>query len=151
MNEKFKQIIEFFKEEDIELPIDVNNAIEDVFNENDEVEKVDIYFRKDASVFEDDLRLSNTINAHVDKPSTGSVNAVFTYYGNIQYSLSEFIRVYNNDQEEEEVTVIDNLERPSVLDQDSYAVVLVENIEWENGNLNREPHLYIYCPEEGVE
>ena len=150
MSDKLEKILEFFKSEKIELPIDVNNAIEDVFNENDTINNVDIYFREDANVFESDLLLENRVDAHLNKPSSGSVNAVFTYYGDIEYSLSEFVTLYNDENEvEEQITSIDNRDSHSRLDPDRYAVVLLEKITWENGKIERTPNLFIYCPEGG--
>jgi hypothetical protein len=147
MSEKLQKILDFFKENQIELPIDVNNALEDVFNENEEVDNVDMYFREDAEVFEEDIILANNVNADLKGPSSGSMNNVFTYYGEIDYSMSEFIRLVDGEELIEEITMIDQLEVPSRLNRDMYAIVLIENVQWEKGEVKREPHLYVYCPE----
>jgi len=147
MNEKLKKILDFFKESQVTLPIDVNNALEDVFNENENIDDVDIYFREDAETFEEDLILANNVNADLKGPSTGSMNNVFTYYGEIDYSLSEFVRLVDGDNLIEEITIIDQLDVPSKLNREVYAIVLVESVQWEKGETTRSPHLYVYCPE----
>jgi hypothetical protein len=146
-NEKLKKVLDFFAESKVELPIDVNNALEDVFNENKEItDEVSVYFKEDADLFEDDLILANNVNADLKGPSNGSVNNVFTYYGEIDFSLSEFVRLTNGEEVVEEITNIDQLDKPSKLNRESYAVVLVENVKWEKGEIVKKLNLYIYCP-----
>jgi hypothetical protein len=145
--EKLKKILDFFKENKVELPIDVNNALEDVFNENKEIDEVNIYFKEDADLFEDDLILTNNVVADLKNPSSGSVNNVFTYYGEVDFSLSEFVRLVDGEEVVEEITSIDRLDNPSKLNRESYAVILVENVKWEKGEVTRKPNLSIYCPQ----
>lgn len=148
MSDKLNKIREFFAESGVDLPIDVSNALEDVFNENDNIEdEVDIYFREDAEAFEEDLILANNVEAELKGPSKGSANNVFTYFGEIDYSLSEFVRLVDGEEVIEEITKIDQLDIPSRLNRDMYAVVLIESVTWENSQVDRKTHLYIYCPE----
>jgi hypothetical protein len=146
MSDKLKKIYEFFEESKVELPIDVKNAMEDVFTENDGVEDVDIYFLEDSELFEQDLTLKNEVNVYLNSPSKGSSNNVFTYYGEIDFSLSEFVRLYDGETLLEEITRIDLSESPSKLNDSMYAVVLIERLKWEDGKLARHLKLHIYCP-----
>jgi hypothetical protein len=145
-NEKYDKIVEFLKESNVELPIDVKNALEDVFNENENIDDVDVYFKEDADVFQDDLILANDVKANVSAPSEGSINNVFTYYGDLEISLSEFVRLYDNKELIEEVTKIDQLDVPTKLNKERFAIVLVESVKWEKMKVARRPHLYVYCP-----
>jgi hypothetical protein len=146
MTEKFEKLLEFFKEQEVTVPTDVKNSIEDVFNENDNVEDVDIYFKEDSDLFEDDLILVNDVSLYLSSPSKGSINNVFTYYGEIDFSLTEFTKLYDGETLLEDITKVDQLDRPSKVNSEMFAVVLVENVKWELGKLARKPHLYIYCP-----
>jgi len=146
MSDKLKKIYDFFEESKVELPIDVKNAMEDVFTENDGVEDVDIYFLEDSQLFEQDLTLKNEVNVYLNSPSKGSSNNVFTYYGEIDFSLSEFVRLYDGETLLEEITRIDLSESPSKLNDLMYAVVLIERLKWEDGKLARHLKLHIYCP-----
>jgi hypothetical protein len=152
MTEKHQKVLEFFNSNGVELPIDVANAIEDVFNENENIENVDIYFREDIDALETDLIIVNEVDAYLGIPSTGSIQNTFTYYGEIDYSVSEFVALYKDNGEIiEDITNINNQESPTKINPDLYAVVLIENVEWSEGNITRTPKLYIYCPEEAGE
>jgi hypothetical protein len=146
MSEKLTKIYDFFNESKIELPTDVKNAIEDVFNENDGVEDVDIYFLEDSELFEKDLTLKNEVNAYLNSPSTGSSNNVFTYYGEIDFSLSEFVKLYDGETLLEEITRIDLADKFTKVNESMFAVVLVERLKWEDGKLAKHLKLHIYCP-----
>ena len=151
MQEKLKKIKDYFSQNDVNLPIDVNNALEDVFNENDEIEDGEVYFKEDAELFEDDLILANELNVDYKGPSKGSINNVFTYYGEVDFSLSEFVSLVDGDKVIEEITRIDQLDRPSQLNAEMFAIVLIEKVSWQDGELERVPHLYIYCPYDAKE
>jgi len=149
MNDKHEKILKFFSESKIELPIDVANSIEDVFNENENIDDAVIYFREDLNELEADLIIVNEVDAYLDKPSSGSIQNTFTYYGDIDYSVSEFVSLYGEKERVVEIiTAINNQELPSRIKPDSYAVILIENVEWGEGKITRKPILYIYCPEE---
>jgi len=152
MNEKLQKTLEFFKAENIELPTDVKNALEDVFSENDNINDVDIYFKDDIDILEGDLILTNEVNAYLTKPSAGSVNNTFTYFGDVDYSLSELVNLYDdNDNLLVDITNINNQQAPSKINPDSYAIILVENVAWNEGTLEKKPKLFIYCPQKSSE
>jgi hypothetical protein len=146
MNEKFERLLNFFKEQNVELPTDVRNAVEDVFNENDNVDDVDVYFKEDVSLFEEDIVLINEVTVYLNAPSKGSTNNVFTYYGEVDFSLSEFTKLYDGENLLEEITKVDQLDTASRVNPDMFAVVLVESVKWESGKIARKPHLHVYCP-----
>jgi hypothetical protein len=151
MKEKFIKTIEFFKEQNIELPTDVRNSIEDVFNENDSVNDVDIYFREDIDVLQSDLVLVNEVDAYLETPSSGTVANTFTYYGEVDYSLSELVNLYDKDDKVLlDITNIDNQEVSTRVNPDKYAVILIETTVWGEGKMEKKPKLFIYCPEKST-
>jgi hypothetical protein len=147
MSEKFEKIIEFFKENNIELPIDAKNALEDVFAENDKIDEVDLYFKDDAGLFGEDLILAKELKAYLNGPSEGVNKNVFTYYGEVDISMSEFVNLYDGDKKIEEITNIDQLDRPTTINSSKYAIVLVETVKWKSTNIDKSLRLYVYCPE----
>jgi hypothetical protein len=148
MKEKHQRLLEFFKEEGVELPIDVNNALEDVFNENDKIEDVDVYFKEDAELFGEELVLINDVKAQLKGPSEGKSNNVFTYYGEVDYSLSEFVKLMDGDKVLEDITNVDQLDMPTTVNKSMFAIVLVEYVEWKDSAVTKKPRLYVYCPQE---
>ena len=146
--EKLKQILVFFKDEGVTIPMDVRNSIEDVFNENENINGAHIYFKEDAIQFENDLVLVNEVKAQLKGNSTGKSNNVFTYYGEIDYSLSEFVKLYDGELLLEDITHIDRQMERSRVNPTSWAVVLIEKVQWESGEITRESQLFIYCPHE---
>jgi hypothetical protein len=147
MNEKHQQILDFFNENNIELPISVVNSIEDVFTENDSIETVDIYFKDDYELLGEELRVINEVDAYLDKPSSGSIYNVFTYHGEIEYSVSEFVNLYKGEELLEDITHIDNRDAMTEINPEEYAVVIFEKVEWSDGNIVRQPRLILYCPQ----
>jgi predicted kinase len=145
--EKLEKILDFLKSEGVEVPTEVKNSIEDVFAENDNVENVDIYFKEDADLFGTDLTLINEVNSYLNLPSKGNYNNVFTYYGEIEYSLSEFVKLYDGDKLIDNITNVDKRDIPTDFRSSDFAVVLVERVKWEQSKLVRTPHLYVYCPQ----
>ena len=148
MKEKHQRLLEFFKEQGVELPIDVNNALEDVFNENDSVEDVNIYFKEDADLFGEDLILVNDVKAQLKGPSEGKSNNVFTYYGEVDYSLSEFVKLMDGDKVLEEVTNVDQIDAATTINQSMFAIVLIERVEWKDAKISKKAEMYVYCPQE---
>lgn len=146
---KFEELLGYFTENGITLPTDVRNAIEDVFHENDNVESVICYHIDEAEEFQNDLKLTNEVNMYITGKSSGVVNNVWTYYGGMQYSLSEYIRLLEeNGTLIEDISKIENDEVSLLYNLKEYVVVLLEKVSWETpGNLTREQVLYIYCPE----
>lgn len=147
-----KQCFGYFAEENIELPTEVKNAIEDVFLENDNIEGVECYHKEDLEQFQQDLTLTNFVSMSIKGNNNGETNNVWTYYGNVTYSLSEaIILVDENDEVLEEISKLENPEQTILETPDDYAVVLLERVSWESENeiITREPVLFIYCPEPG--
>lgn len=148
MKEKHQRLLEFFKDEGVELPIDVSNALEDAFNENDGIEDVDVYFKEDGELFGEELVLVNDVKAQLKGPSEGKSNNVFTYYGEVDYSLSEFVKLMDGEKVIEDITNVDQLDMPTTVNRSMFAIVLVEAVEWKNGASSKKPKLYVYCPQE---
>jgi hypothetical protein len=148
MENKHQQTLQFFTDNDIDLPIAVQNALEDVFAENNIIEHVDIYFKDDYELLGEELRVINEIDVYLEQPSSGSVFNVFTYYGDIEYSVSEFVNLLdNNGNIIEDITHIDNRDALSQANPEDFLIVIFEKLEWSEGNLTRDPKLVIYCPE----
>jgi hypothetical protein len=148
MENKHQQILQFFEESDIDLPIAVQNALEDVFAENDSIENVDIYFKDDYELLGEELRVINEVDVYLGQPSSGSVFNVFTYYGDIEYSVSEFVNLLDEKGGIiEDITHIDNRNAMTEANPEEFVVVLFEKLEWSDGQLVRDPRLVIYCPE----
>ena len=155
--EKFKAVIDYFKGISIEVPTDVKNSIEDVFRENDTVSNIQCYFKSELKEFQHDLQLFNNIKMYVDGHSIGSTMSVFTYYGQMNFSLSErtelLERTPNGDESVELITDIDNSETDSVVyDPNEYEVILYEVLTWNTPDKPvRTTNLFIYRPEDSPE
>lgn len=142
----------------VELPTDVQNAIEDVFMETDNIENVVCYYKNELESFRKDLTFTNKVDIYTDGSSNGTVFLSFTYYGQVEFSLSEHTTLLSKENGfasvVEKITDIDNSENLSNLyDSEEYNVILVEKLSWESPNKpKREDHLFIYCPDlEGEE
>lgn len=151
--EKLKQIQEFFKENGLEPSIEVSNALGDVFSENDEdtIDQVNIYYRSDLEEFCKDMTLQMQAIIRLNGPSEGQCHSVYTYFGEMEISLSEFVKLYNNingeDRLIEDITNIDNSGvMTKVLNPDSFIVTLLETTTWENNQYRVIRDLKIYCP-----
>ena len=136
---------------------DVKNSIEDVFRENDTVSNIQCYFKPELKEFQHDLQLFNNIKMYVDGHSIGSTMSVFTYYGQMNFSLSErtelLERTPNGDESVELITDIDNSEIDSVVyDPNEYEVILYEVLTWNTPDKPvRTTNLFIYCPADSPE
>jgi hypothetical protein len=148
MSEKLTKILDFYSENNIDIPIDVKNALEDVFSENDKVDEVDLYFKDDAALFGEDLILAKELKAYLNAPSEGVNKNVFTYYGEVEISMSEFFNLYDGEKKIEEITNIDQLDTPTkIINKSQYAIVLVETVSWKAGKVEKSLRLSMYCPE----
>lgn len=153
-SEKFNTVLEYFNSEGITLPTDVRNAIEDVFLENDAVENVTCYFQDELDSFQNDLKFKNQIKIYTNGQSTGIIHNTFTYYGQVDFSVSEETTLLEKNGESEAViegiTNIDNNDIPTlVYDSSEYDVVLLETLIWNTPNApTRTSQLFIYCPED---
>ncbi len=148
MNEKHEVVLKFFNENNIDLPIDVANALQDVFDENELVQTVEIYSKEDIDEIESDIQIVNEIDVFLSKPSSGSFQKAFTYFGYVDHSVSEFVKLYDLDNKVlENITNIDNRSANSKIDSSDYVILLIETVEWGNLEMTTTPILYVYCPE----
>lgn len=145
-NEKIESVKSFFSDNGIVIPIAVGNAIDDVFLENEDLDGVDVYTSREKDDLQRDLSIKNEVYINVSKESSGNVMSSFTYYGNIEFSVSD---KYFLKQEDELVDVlVDSFNREeTVIDFSDWAVVLIETISFENKDYKKELNLKIYCPE----
>jgi len=148
MNEKHERILNFFSDNKVDLPTDVSNALQDVFNENELIEQVEVYFKEDIHEMEEDIKIVNEIDVFLSKPSSGSFQKAFTYFGYVEHSVSEFVKLYGLDNNIlEDITNIDNRSADSKVDPKDYVILLIETVKWGNTEMKLSPVLYIYCPE----
>ena len=156
--EKFNKVLDYFSNSNIQLPTDVKNSIEDVFRENDNIEDVQCYHKDELDDFQKDLKLSRDITIYVNGSSKGYDIAPFTYYGQIDFSLSEHLVLIEKDQKgnesvKSELVNIDNSDIPSlVFDPKEYQIILLETTSWNSPDpFQIHDRLFIYCPEENKE
>lgn len=148
MNEKHEIVLKFFDDNNIDVPIDVANALQDVFDENDLIQNVEIYAKEDIDEMEEDIALVNEIDVFLSKPSSGSFQKAFTYFGYVDHSVSEFVRLYGLENNVlENITNIDNRSANSKIDPSDYVILLIETVNWGNMEMETESVLYVYCPE----
>lgn len=151
-SEKFNAVVGYFNDLRITLPTEVKNSLEDVFQENDNIESVEVYHPEDRDAFQTDLRLFNNVTLSMTGTNEGSVMNVWTYYGDVQFSLTEkTVLVDENGELLETISELDNSEMPSVLNSpEDFAIILLEKTEWKGSDkekkFERHPSLYIYCP-----
>lgn len=137
------------------LPTDLRNSIEDVFSENDKIDGVTCYYREEREEFEKDLTLENFVEMSLTGINHGKTNNIWTYYGNLTYSLTEKILLINeNGETEEEISKLEPEFQTILEEPDDFAVVLKETVEWDTRvgtDVKRELNMYIYCPESSEE
>jgi len=147
--EKFEKVLNYFNDLNIEVPTEVKNAIEDVFMENDDIKSVDIFHIEDIESFQETFTLVNDVKMWKTGKNIGQTNNVWTYYGDITYSLSESILLLDEyDQTLEVISKLENNVPTTVNDPNSYAVVFLEKVNWnsEKKEYSRDQKLSIYCP-----
>lgn len=153
--EKFDAVIGYFNDLGITLPTSVKNSIEDVFMENDDVSSVECYHLEDREQFQQDLTFNNSISLRLKKGHSGTINNVFTYYGEIEYSYSEDFNLYDSKGNIiENISKIDSNYDTTIMSKNDWVVTLTEVVEWDDENsdeVNRTTTLYIYCPESSEE
>ena len=150
--EQFDAVLGYFSENNISVPTDVRNAIEDVFLENDVINGVECYHKEDLEQFQEDLTLENIVRMSLKGTNRGITNNVWTYYGNLSYSLSESILLVDEDDTTiEEISNIQNTNKTVLETPNDWAIVLIEKVMWDTveEKLERNPVLFIYCPTDG--
>ena len=150
--EKFNIVINSFDDVGIKIPTEVYNSIEDVFSENDTVDHVIIYDISEIDEIQEKLTIVNKANMYIDGRNDGEKTNVYTYYGDVSYSLSEYVNLCEPDGTVIEEVVHFEDEGISIIEAPKkWNVVLLENISWDTkekeGPIRQELNLYIYCPE----
>ena len=151
---KFDQVVHYFDSMSISIPTAVKNAIQDVFEENDNIANVDCYHAEDIIDFEKDITATNTIDmllgvADTQGPHHGSVDNMYTYYGDINRALHESILLKDADGETlEEISGFSSGEYSLLNNPADWAVIVVEKVEWDSkdNSFSRTARLIIYCP-----
>lgn len=148
------QTTEFFSKNNIQLPIEVQNAISDVFDENDfnDDDSVNIYFKEDLDSFQSDTMLLKQLNVQVrGGNSSGDILDKYSYYGVLttEGAYSENIALYDGEEMINQLSYIEPTEINKVENPDDYCVVVIEESEFHMGEYNVIPRLYIYVPKNG--
>ena len=147
----------FFKNNKIELPIPVDNALSDVFDENDFEasamdEAINIYFKEDIDSFLTDTLIIRQINTQVKGGnSSGLVLDKYDYYGVLKTKGAETINyaLYDGEEIINQVRLVEPT-GPNVLDNPAdWCIVLIEETEFHMGELQIIPRVYIYVPTSG--
>lgn len=149
---KYTQVKEYFSSLGIIIPIDVGNSLEDAFEENDTIETVNLYFKDSYSDLINDLKISKNVTSIVGKPGKGNVDLTYTYYGEVDWSMSEYTNLYDeNEKKIEEITYINNEEKNTYVNPDIAAIIVIEKLTWDENGYSRKPTLYIYFPQNDPE
>lgn len=147
--EKFKMVTDYFIENGINLPTDVKNSIQDVFEENDNIDRVECYHKYDIEELKKDLMLKNTIHININGSSAGTTMSTWSYYGAVEFSLSEEVLLTNDESVIEVISDFNNTSETYFYNENEYAVILVEITNWKTpGEIKKEDVLYIYCPKD---
>ena len=157
-NEYKKRTFDFFKNNNIDLPIPVKNAIEDAFDENDFVQTengddvVNIYFKEDLEDFLRDTTIYRQLNVQVmGGNSSCDILDPFVYYGDIDFTnaINENINLYNGEEEIKNVSNINAQDTNKLADPNDYCVLIIEESECHMGEYSTMIRLYIYVPSSG--
>ena len=150
--EKLEIVLESLKSEKPDLPTSIKNAIEDVFSEFDNISDVIIYHLNDLDDFQNDIRLFNKVDIDMRGKHTGLTNNTWTFYGDIEHSLTEHINLVDEDGIIEEISTLEP-DRPAyVVNPADWVVLVWEKVSWDadpkenKKELNRDVQLYIYAP-----
>lgn len=148
--EKLNSVVDYFKQEDIELPIAVLNSITDVFEENDDIDNVEVYYKNDIEELLKVLHLKKNVFVYIkDTLSKGITSDTFTYYGDVECAYDELTQLLDKDENGEDIvlTEITNIESgEAFVYKEDWAVILIETIKWENGVIDKKDNFIIYAP-----
>lgn len=154
-NEKLLTVFDFFRKLGIEIPVQVNNVIEDVFKENDVIDTVNCYFLEDVDTFEKDMTIKNT--SYIDLKTgagKGTNVSTWTYYGNILYSLSEDFRILDINDSEFILSDLKDDNYSTLEDPNDWCIIVTENLQWDSTSgsdadkvVRKNVILSIYCPQ----
>ena len=151
-----QKTFEFLQKNNIQLPIDVKNALNDVFDENDftsdEEDIINIYFKEDLEDFLTDTLLITQLNIQVKGGnSSGEVLDKYSYYGvlNTDNAFYENIGFYDGETLIKQHSLIEPTDTNKLEDPNDYCIVVIEEQEFHMGEYTVIPRLYIYIPTSG--
>jgi hypothetical protein len=146
--EKFKKTVDYFKSQKIDLPESVVDSIQEAFEENDKIKNVKVYFKNDVADFAAEIFINNYAKIKLDGTSSGSITETFTYYGNIDYGMSENVDLFDKDDKEKlEVSKYENGITTTIENPEDYVIMVAETSSWNApGTMTVEDTLNIYCP-----
>lgn len=151
-----KRTFEFLNKNNIKLPIEVENSLSDVFDENDftsdEDDVINIYFKEDLEDFLTDTMCLKQLNIQVKGGnSSGEILEKYSYYGvlSTENAFSENIGLYDGETLVNQLSLIEpsalnKLENPA-----DFCIVVIEESEFHMGEYTVIPRLYIYIPTSG--
>lgn len=149
--------LKYFEERNIEIPIPVKNAIEDVFDENDfnheypDDDAVSLYSKNDIDEFEADTCVFTELEIQVGEGySSGDVINKFTYYGELSTAnaYTEYINLYNGEELVNEVKKIEKTSNNKLINPDDFCVIVLEEQIFRYGEFESIPRVFIYVPKE---
>lgn len=161
-NDVRRQLDGILKADGVVLPVPVQSALNDAFAENDFLssaeDSVNIYFREDKDLFEDDVSEGTVVYVMLDSDkSSGDIVSRYTYYGKIagEKTSTEDIRLFRKPATAEDdpipVTTIASVSpaQSNAIDNpnDFCIAVMVEEM-FENGQYTQTPRLYLYVPQD---
>jgi len=146
---------EFLKRNNIQLTIEIQNALEDAFDENDFTEdedSVNIYFKEDLENFLTDTMLLKQLNVQVKGGnSSGDILEKYTYYGELSTTnaYSENTALYDGETLVSQLTFIEPTAINKLENPVDCCIVVIEETEFHMGEFNVVPRLYLYIPTSG--
>jgi len=148
-----KQLLDYLSKNNIVIPDDILAHIDKVFEDfefdDTDDEAVNIYFKEDSELFENDLTITNVNAINITGPSTGTYKGTYTYTENLDYIINEKTDLMFNGEIVETLVDIHSDERTLLDSEVDWAVVVVETINYGEGDYTRTPKLYVYIPVEG--
>lgn len=151
-----KNTLDFFDRNKIVLPIEVTNALSDVFDENDftsdDDDVINIYFKEDLEDFLTDTTIITQLNVQVKGGnSSGEILNKYSYYGVLktEQAYTEDIGLYDGENLISHVSYIEPTDTNKLEDPNDYCIVLIEEQEFHYGDFITVPRLYMYLPVSG--
>lgn len=155
-----KKTFDFFKNNGIQLPIPVDNALCDVFDENDFTESADdetvinIYFKEDLESFLDETKIINQLNTQVNGGnSSGLILEKYDYYDQnvLRTAGAEYhnFGLYSGEDMIKQLLLVEPKNTNTIDNPVDWCICVIEETEFNHGELTITPRLYIYCPLSG--
>lgn len=145
--EKYNAVLDYFAANDIEMSTEIQNSIKDVFEENDNIDTVECYFKEDVDTFAKDITINKRVISNLDGDSSGCNTDVYSYYGDPEFIVNEYVEVVKGNESLSVITDIAS-EDLTDFDRDDFVVLLFEQHNWEGKEYKTELKLLIYCPKE---